>query len=219
MAHYGVPWASYIALKLAAKAMAMRPTEASRRTAQLFAHAAGELAPPHPAPRPGAPRPDNHREAPRRPSSSRARRASSPRFARAAPCPPACPYRSSTLTMSGPVSWAPPPRPPKSLATKSHHEEPSSPRARVSPRLDDFTMIAACARTRVHHRACGRNAFAQRKIYTKRNCESLKRRRPTECNNYGWHRGRMPRPRRAANIFFLLQFVRQFDLISTCTFD
>lgn len=44
-AHYGVPWAAGIALKLAAKAMAMRPTEASRRTALIFARAAGELAP------------------------------------------------------------------------------------------------------------------------------------------------------------------------------
>lgn len=98
-AHYGVPWASYIALKLAAAAMAKRRTEASRRTAHLFAHAAGELVPPSGA-------------APRR---------------------PAPPYHCGPLKRSGRVSLPPPPHPPKFRATKSHHEEPSSPRARLTP--------------------------------------------------------------------------------------
>ena len=44
-AHYRVPWAAELALKLAAAAMATRPTKASRRTALMFAYAAGELAP------------------------------------------------------------------------------------------------------------------------------------------------------------------------------
>ena len=106
----------------------------------------------------------------RRASSPRARRASSPRCARA---PPRCPApaqlagRPPTEQTRRPEPMDPPPPPPISLATKSHHEEPSSPRARASPRLDDFTMIAARARSHVHHCARGRNAFAQRKICRK----------------------------------------------------